>query len=101
MTYFIDSLETSFKYLAGFQQKTLGKLYPRTWLYMPKVLKKQARKTLENSCQQALSLKTLEQPKWAIFYWVVYYYSHYLYFWRGLASGLKLYYWSLLILELL
>ena len=63
MTYFIDSLETSFKYLAGFQQKTLGKLYPRTRLYMPKVVKKQARKTLENSCQQALSLKTLEQRK--------------------------------------
>ena len=40
MTYFIDSLETSFKYLAGCHQTTLGKSYASAEILMPKVIDK-------------------------------------------------------------
>lgn len=53
-TYFVDCLETSFKYLydrmTGCQEKTLGKLY--TFIYSSKYAqnrKKNARQKLENT----------------------------------------------------
>ena len=51
MTYFIDCLETSFKYLSGCQQNILGKLYTFTRVNMPKILNKYARKNGENTFQ--------------------------------------------------
>ena len=60
-TYFVDCLETSFKYLydrmTGCQEKTLGKLYTFTRVNMLKIVKKNARKKLEKYLAVSVAVK--------------------------------------------